>query len=58
MWCPDHIAAVAAASDDDDDDDDDGQDDAFPVFWTDALGKVALNGETLKLLSVCGSEVN
>ena len=53
MWCPDHIAAVAAASDDDD-----GHYGALPVFWTDALGKVALNGETLKLLSVCGSEVN
>ena len=35
-----------------------GTNGALPVFWTDALGKVALNGETLKLLSVCGSEVN
>ena len=30
----------------------------YQFFCTDALGKVALNGETLKLLSVCGSEVN
>ena len=35
-----------------------GTNGALPVFWTDALGKVALNGETLKLVSVCGSEVN
>ena len=28
------------------------------MFCTDAWGKVALNGETLKLVSVCGSEVN
>ena len=31
---------------------------ALPMFWNDARGKVALNGETLKLVSVCGSEVN
>ena len=47
--------AVAAAAADDDDD---GQDGALPMFWTDARAKVALYGETLKLLSVCGSEVN